>query len=454
MAADLDLKMTLKAIDKASAPIRAVGRAFTDLRQRAGIADLATIGTRLKGIGTAAGYAGLAAGGLAAGAFALIKTQIIDVASEFENLNVRLEALTGSQEGAKQALDWVKDFAQATPLELREVVEAFAQLKTYGIDPTNGSLLALVDAMAKQGKGAEQLSGLITAVGQAWTKQKLQGEEIMQLMERGIPVWDLLAKATGKSIPVLQKLSEKGKLGRKEIALLLQAIGKDAAGASEKFSKTWTGVLSNLRDAWTNFVQMVGEAGIFELFKNQLTGLLDTVNKMQADGSLKALAVDIGTGMVDAAKALIAFVPRLRDGFRDVAAAAQWLRENFGWLLDVGKAFYDVIAWQWRQITAVAQAVAAAFDAVSGAIGRLPKLPDWLPKLLGMSLLPGGLAAGALGAAAPTLSSAGSSLVSRIEGAIGINITGAPKGTSVSASSSTPGLVLAPTLGPGMLGHI
>lgn len=465
MAADLDLKMTLQAIDKASAPIRAVGQSFVDLRQKAGIPAWAQIGARIAGIGRAA--AGAAAGVAALGgvgvigglagvvtALAAVRRLIIPTAVEFERLNVRMEALAGSASKAELAMEWVDRFAARKPaVKIQEAAEAYIALKKFGIDPTNGSMASLVDTMAKYGQNAIWLMATIEDLGEAWSEKKLGAGAINKLVKAGIPAWDMLAKATGKSVPVLQALAAKGKLGRKSLKALVQAMGKDSIGASEKAGARWDGVWNRIADIWTRFQIAVAGAGVFEMFTGWLADLASAAEAMAAGGSLKALAIDIGTGMVDAAKALIAVIPAIRDAFRDLAGAVKWLGENFGWLLDVGKAFYDVISWQWRQISAVAQAVAAAFDAVSGAIGRLPKLPDWLPKLLGLAM-PGGLAAGALGAAAPTLSSAGSSLVSRIEGAIGINITGAPKGTSVSASSSTPGLVLAPTLGPGMLGHI
>ncbi|MEG6624265.1 tape measure protein, partial [Pseudomonas aeruginosa] len=83
-------------------------------------------------------------------------------------------------------------------------------LKAYGLDPMDGSLKAIEDQSEKLGGGMERLEGITTAVGQAWAKQKLQTEEILQLVERGVPVWDMLAKVTGKNAAQLQDLASKG----------------------------------------------------------------------------------------------------------------------------------------------------------------------------------------------------------------------------------------------------
>ena len=230
------------------------------------------------------------AGAAAAAGFGLLGKSVIDTGSTFEKLNVQLKALEGSQEAANKAMEWITEFAKKTPLELEGVVRGYTSLKNYGIDPTNGSFQALVDTMAMGGKGQEQLQGIIMAVGQAWTKQKLQGEEAMQLMERGVPVWDLLSKAMGKTAPELMELASKGKIGRKEIALLIEEMGKRAKGASEEFAQTLEGITSNISDVWTGFKRLIADSGFYAAVKKQMQGVLDAMNRWAEDGTAKKVA--------------------------------------------------------------------------------------------------------------------------------------------------------------------
>ena len=67
------------------------------------------------------------------------------------------------------------------------------------MDPMDGTLQALVDKNAQLGGSMEDLNGIILQLGQGWTKQKLQSQDIIAIMERGIPVWDLLSDAMGKT---------------------------------------------------------------------------------------------------------------------------------------------------------------------------------------------------------------------------------------------------------------
>lgn len=230
------------------------------------------------------------AGAAMAAGLAFLGKNVLDTGAQFESLGVRLEALEGSAEKGRQALDWIREFAEETPLSLSEAAEAYARLRTFGVDPTNGSLLAAVDTMAMSGQGADYLSGVILAMGQAWTKGKLQGEEALQLIERNVPVWDLLAEKMGITSAAVQELSQKGKLGRKEMKLLFDAMGKRAQGQSAKAAKTWTGLIGRLGDKWEGFLKLIADAGVFEETKRIIENTLGTIERWFADGRAQRAA--------------------------------------------------------------------------------------------------------------------------------------------------------------------
>src|SRR5690606_29115717 len=126
----------------------------------------------------------------------------------------QLAGVMGSIEAGEQAGSWIKDFAKNTPLQLDQVTETFVRLKNFGLNPMDGVMQSIIDQSEKLGGGYERVQGISLALGQAWAKQKLQGEEILQLIERGVPVWQLLENVTGKNTAELQKLSSAGALGR------------------------------------------------------------------------------------------------------------------------------------------------------------------------------------------------------------------------------------------------
>ncbi|MCA3448730.1 MAG: tape measure protein [Rhodobacter sp.] len=302
--ADLNIALILRLVDRATAPARAAMRAIERIGGESLMrqAERVNAGARLMGaglndVGNAALRGGAMVTAYGAGMTALAAS-FVRPAAQFEQFNVQLTTLEGSAEGAERAMAWIEGFATRTPLSVEETVQAYARLRAFGLDPTTGSLQAMVDTMAATGGGAEKLDGLTLALGQAWTKGKLQGEEAMQMLERGVPVWDLLAEAMGKSAAEVQKLSEQGRLGREEITLLMEALGTRYEGAADRASQTWDGIISNLWDQWTRFQRMVMGSGLFVWMKGHLQQLLDTLNRMAADGSLKIWAETVGAQMM------------------------------------------------------------------------------------------------------------------------------------------------------------
>lgn len=342
--ADLNVQLILRLVDRATAPARAAVRAIERMggeglmRQ----AHQVAAGARMMGRGLADVRSAALTGGAVvvgyAGAMAGLAGSFLGPAAEMERFTVQLRNLEGGAEGADRAMRWIMDFAARTPLELNQTVSAYARLKAFGLDPTNGSLQSLVDTMAASGQGAEQLDGLVLALGQAWTKGKLQGEEALQMLERGVPVWDLLGQKLGKNAAQLQEMASKGQLGRKELMLLIEAMGERNAGASDAMAKTWDGILSKMSDFWYQFRVMVMNSGVFDYLKTRLNEIFAYFDAMAQDGRLQAIADMVARHMLTALDGIWRFALGVRDAWQQLypilAAVAEQLGgwDRLGWL--------------------------------------------------------------------------------------------------------------------------
>ncbi len=222
---------------------------------------------------------------------------VLNTGDQFERLEVQLNAIMGSMAEGEQAMAWIKEFTKNTPLELQEVADAFTALKNFGLDPMDGTLQAIVDQTSKLGGGMERLKGISLALGQAWAKQKLQGEEILQLVERGVPVWSLLEKVTGKNTQELQKLSSAGKLGREAIKGLIDEIGKSSAGAAKANMGLLSGLMSNMADRWTEFKDSIADAGWLAYVKTQLTAFGNKLDELGKTASCRSWRKKSATGL-------------------------------------------------------------------------------------------------------------------------------------------------------------
>lgn len=233
-----------------------------------------------------------------------VARQLVETGSQFENLRVRLDNLLGSTQKADAAFNMIKKLAATTPFEVTALTESFVKLTAFGMQPTEAQMRSLSDVAANLGGGTETLSRVTLALGQAWTKSKLQGQEIMQLAEAGVPVWDALATATGRSVPELQKMSEAGQLGRDVIAKLIDELGRMNAGASDKLMATYAGAVSNAKDALAEFFDLVSRSGVLDYLTTKVQQLLAEFDRMKASGELEARAKAIADGFVTVATAI------------------------------------------------------------------------------------------------------------------------------------------------------
>jgi tape measure domain-containing protein len=495
---DLNVSMTIRAVDQASPVLsRLAGRlqtaqiAAARLGSSSGFGLVAAaagqVGDRLQGVMRATAQVsqriGLMTAGLGFG-FGQMLGGIVRTAAEFERFEATLTATEGSADKAKTALAWASKFAAETPLQLDQVIDAFIRARAYGLDPMNGSLKAMVDTMAATGRGSEMLGDVVNSLGQAWSKGKLQSEDAQELLTRGIPVFATLAQVMGKSEAQLQKMASAGKLGRKEIALLIDALGKRNAGAAARMMTTWDGLISNLQDQWTRFQLMMSRAGLFDWMKQQISGLLAVVDRMAADGSLQKLAAEWGGRFKDALVAvkdaalivndvLVAVHDRFNSWKPALAAVAAVMAgplvlalgsaalaigklglalalTPFGWAIGLAAALaaaaigiYTNWEWVagrlqaiWAGLTAAVQPVINAVNETAGLIGRATTATgDFLR----------GYAKPA--AAQPTAVPPGAASASALSGDISVSFANAPAGTRLTGMTASPRLTLSASMG-------
>ncbi|TMN67294.1 phage tail tape measure protein [Pseudoalteromonas sp. S1727] len=266
-------------------------------------------------------------------------SQVFSTGDKFEKLGVQMQALMGGIAGGEKATAWVKEFTKNTPLQLGEVSQAFVKLKAFGLDPMDGTMQAITDQALKLGGGFQEVEGISLALGQAWAKQKLQGEEILQLVERGIPVWDLLEKVTGKNTVELQKLSSAGKLGRDVIKGLIDEMGRASAGSAAAQMALFSGQVSNAKDNMEQFYNLIAQSGAMDWLKANITALNTEFAAMAKDGSLQEWAQKISDTIVSTGNAIKGAATTLYEYREEIATVAKvWLA------LKVGNYFSSVIS--------------------------------------------------------------------------------------------------------------
>lgn len=301
---------------------------------------------------------------------------LFGVAAAAEDARRALGNMYGTQAEGNRAYGQLADLAKQNGLAFDAVLSSAQKLKAFGLEPLNGSLQALIDQNAAVGGSQQDLEGKILALGQAWAKQKLQGEEILQLVERGVPVWDLLQQATGKNVDELQKLSSAGELGRDVIKALYEEIGKANAGAANRGLSSMSGLVAQLAARWQQFRQQVVDAGVGEYMQRQLQQLL------QATGGLDGLAKRVSAAIVSTMEAVKGLGQQLMPLGKAVAGITFTLAKHAEAIVLLGKVYVALklasvaqgflgIATAARSATVATTGLAAAEAARGAGMGAL-----------------------------------------------------------------------------------
>ncbi|MCU0839651.1 MAG: tape measure protein [Rhodospirillales bacterium] len=405
------------------ASVAGVGNSFG--RAAAGIA---IAGAKLAAFAVSAGAL---AGGMLAGG-------VLRTAATFEDLGATLATIEGSSAKAKGALAWVSDFAAKTPYDIGGVSEAFVRLRAYGLDPTNGLLQTLGDTASAMG---QPLMQAVEAIADAVNgeNERLKRFDIAAAKHGNKIAYSYIAN--GKQITRFVDANNKA-----QIASTLQAIWNSRfAGAMEARSKTWNGMMSNVGDQWTRFQRMIADSGPFEEMKGALAGLLATLDRMAADGSLQALADRIGG-------ALVAALRVAGDLLRAVIDSGRALGETLAWAVPLTDDLARAFAWVVPVADALARALGPLDDVLRSIGAELERETRLLAGFLTLLGKGGGWLAGKLGLAAPAAATAplAAQPPTASRGALDITLSGAPAGSRVTQIKPPGGFDLGLTMGPAM----
>ncbi len=181
-------------------------------------------------------------------------------ASDFEKYGATLETIEGSSTKAKESLKWIGEFAKQTPYELDQVTEAFVQMRAYGLKPTDGSLKSLGDAASAMNKPLMQS---VEAMADAMTGENERLKEFgIRASVEGEKIAYNWTDSSGKAKHIIiQNNSEIIK------STLESIFNSKYQGAMQNQMSTYSGMVSNLKDQWTQFKKDFMDAGLFAFIK-------------------------------------------------------------------------------------------------------------------------------------------------------------------------------------------
>ena len=303
--------------------------------------------------------------------------KIVNVGAKFEDMQLQLETVLGSAEKAKEYFEWIKDFSSRTPFQIEGLTQSVTLLESFGI---NGQkyLRTFGDTAAGLKIPLQDLSRVM---GQIWQKPKAQTEEMLQLIERGVPVARILQEQLGLTAAQVGDIGRYGIEGKKVFEALARGMEAYYGGAMEKMSRNWTGLISTLKDKWELFLARVAESKFMDKLKEKIQGVLDKIDQWAEDGTLDRIAEQIGTFLSDAIEKIgeiIGFLWRMRDTIISVAKTMATL-----WAIKKMKIFGSALLGVGKNLLTFGKNLMTTGSRIAGATSVMGKLKAGLSGLTG-----------------------------------------------------------------------
>ncbi|WP_243092835.1 tape measure protein [Thermus hydrothermalis] len=310
---------------------------------------------------------------------------VIDAVSFKENTLIAFQTLLGSREEAERMMREAVRFAAATPFETRDVVDAYQRLLTAGFKPVEIPVVlkGVGDLAALKGFSKEIIDRVLLAFTQIKSRQRLQGEELNQLAEAGVPlgkVYEVLARRLGVTVEQVQKLQEAGRISADlGIVAVMEALRDSVSGGELGrlmkllASQSITGLWSTLRSRSLDLFMDINPAPVRGLLQNLVT-LTDPEGRVGA--RLKAMLERYIGG---AFRSVFGSLADATDPSRAEANLNRFLDSVERTITQVSLAWQRIrpaIVETWRGVMdgiraaqSVAQTVAPVLNAVAQALG-------------------------------------------------------------------------------------
>ena len=257
-------------------------------------------------------FSGVAKAGVVAAGAAVATGFGIALSKGFQRLNAidqaekKLEGLGHSAKDVEGIMKNALNSVKGTAFGLDEAANVSASLVASGIKPgkeLEKTLKTVADSATIAGIGMEDMGAIF---GKVAATGKLQGDELNQLSERGIPALQLLSDHLGVTTQEVRDMVSKGEVDFQTFAAAMDA---GMGGAALKSGETFMG-------AWANVKAALGRIGatllapLFDALRDSFNVLTPALDQIQASAEplaqvfgdmLKAvmpLATAVFTGLV------------------------------------------------------------------------------------------------------------------------------------------------------------
>lgn len=278
-----NIEISLNAVDNASSVIKRVennteslmrstqslgkvkvdGNGFKDMADKAKRAGSEVKDTRNEVEDLQGTLNGLKNAVLGAFTFSAIKGFVgscLDASASVELLKKGLSFQIGEEQTDKLIKN-IQTIGEQSDYDSNDLMNMAKQWVNIGdsADSATQKMKTIVDVGSAYGLNREQIEGANLALTQMQMSGKIGQQDMMQLINAGIPAWKLLSESMGLPVAQLKEMSSKGELTQQAIDTLFQSMQTKCQGATANMKGTLSAAFSNLDEVVHNTMASIGD---------------------------------------------------------------------------------------------------------------------------------------------------------------------------------------------------
>ena len=204
---------------------------------------------------------------IAATGIAVVGTQAVRTAANFEKLNVRLGLLTKASGTFARSQEIASDAQKAFGLSATEALEGITDITArlaplnVGVEDIKSTFFGFNTAAKLAGASTIEASNAFRQLAQALGSGRLQGDEFRSISEQIPTLLAPVADELDKTVGELKKFASQGKITSEVVLRALRKIEKDGgASLKELIANDPTQVFKNLSNETENLSRAFGES--------------------------------------------------------------------------------------------------------------------------------------------------------------------------------------------------
>ena len=284
---------------------------------------------------------------------------IVQTRGQFQQLEIAFGTMLKSESKAKVLMDDLVLTAAKTPFDLQGIANSAKQMMAYG-----STAESVVDELVMLGNVASGVGAPLGEIAYLYGTLRTQGRayamDIRQFAGRGIPIYEELAKILGVTKDQVSALVSEGKVGFADVEKVFQNLTSSTGmyyNLMEKQSKSLTGMISNLGDAWDSALNKLGTDNQ-DMFAGAISGAIYAVEHFEEILRI-VKAITIAYGSYRAAIALNTLATK---GYTGIALLDNTARQAKIALLKLDANLTGQTARQTQLMTAAEKAHTAALQ--------------------------------------------------------------------------------------------